>query len=480
MADREFEEFRQYFEQLPQHIKAPSDCYITTEGEARESRVPVEEPIIIREEAYLCYSEDKKVSRERHETFFDIKPNKESAKTASKEGTLIHGKARSTSPKISATSSVTFPKCMPEVLAGYGLDDIFSVGEFGLFYSLVPETRMTKSQRREFYTGNTNSDRRLTVLLATNMSGTEKLPILVVGRSSVSSRSFRGVHTLSASYRKDKSARMTAAIFEEWVRQHDEVFYRSHRNVVMIVEKNPAHPPLSDLKAIILVFLPQSSTEKIKPLEEGIIRQLKIYYKWGLLEKMSDCIRDRKNFTIPLPDALYRLRLSWVAVSSDIITKAFSSCGFSSLSYAKPASECIINSPPLEELKENGLDMEDFNACVSADDNLATMSSLVSSDIESPDGSEDASVHMFPEGGGASECTDASDISETEPMSQYVPDAFQMRAAFWTIQSYLQACPHAENMLAHLADIQAVVQHKCRTSRDTCNNNKTSVKFPEC
>ena len=27
MADSEFEEFRQYFDQLPQHIKAPAKCY---------------------------------------------------------------------------------------------------------------------------------------------------------------------------------------------------------------------------------------------------------------------------------------------------------------------------------------------------------------------------------------------------------------------------------------------------------------------
>lgn len=27
MADSEFEEFRQYFDQLPQHIRAPAKCY---------------------------------------------------------------------------------------------------------------------------------------------------------------------------------------------------------------------------------------------------------------------------------------------------------------------------------------------------------------------------------------------------------------------------------------------------------------------
>ncbi|KAK8727107.1 hypothetical protein OTU49_017480, partial [Cherax quadricarinatus] len=44
MADREFEEFRQYFEQLPQHIKAPSDCYMLAHDISLESPCVEEAP----------------------------------------------------------------------------------------------------------------------------------------------------------------------------------------------------------------------------------------------------------------------------------------------------------------------------------------------------------------------------------------------------------------------------------------------------
>ncbi|XP_045107220.1 JNK-interacting protein 1-like [Portunus trituberculatus] len=44
MADREFEEFRQYFEQLPQHIKAPSNCYTLAHDITLESPSPEDAP----------------------------------------------------------------------------------------------------------------------------------------------------------------------------------------------------------------------------------------------------------------------------------------------------------------------------------------------------------------------------------------------------------------------------------------------------
>ncbi|XP_076064742.1 JNK-interacting protein Aplip1 isoform X5 [Oratosquilla oratoria] len=44
MADREFEEFRQYFEQLPQHIKAPSKCYMLAHDIALDSPSPEDAP----------------------------------------------------------------------------------------------------------------------------------------------------------------------------------------------------------------------------------------------------------------------------------------------------------------------------------------------------------------------------------------------------------------------------------------------------
>ncbi|XP_050720910.1 JNK-interacting protein 1-like isoform X2 [Eriocheir sinensis] len=44
MADREFEEFRQFFEQLPQHIKAPSNCYTLAHDITLESPSPEDAP----------------------------------------------------------------------------------------------------------------------------------------------------------------------------------------------------------------------------------------------------------------------------------------------------------------------------------------------------------------------------------------------------------------------------------------------------
>ncbi|XP_042227861.1 tigger transposable element-derived protein 4-like [Homarus americanus] len=467
MADREFEEFRQYFEQLPQHIKAPSNCYTSsveetkitkeeakiTYGEEKiaieEVSVATEEPQVISEqakatsfEAALASVEPQIIREKAKVTYLEIGVSCEEPQVVGEEAKVTYLEAQAADEKIKAAShdNNTLPSVSTspsDVLAHYDPDNIFYAGEFGIYYLLVPESRMA-TKRRQFY-GVLKSRKRLTVLLGANMSGTEKLPLLVIGKSATS-RCFRGVQTLPGSYVRDREAKLTPGVFENWLRELDEVFYQSKRSVVMVVNNTPAHPHLTDLKAITLTFLPLKSSNQ--PLEQGIIRQLKIHYKLGLLEKMSDCIRAKKNFTVSLLDALYRLRFSWAAVTPTTIINAFRSCELISFNYREPEWESLINSFIQEIITQNGLDIKDFNICVCADDDLETTDSSEADTTEKSVGKDSESDEV-----------DDGD-SESEPTLPHSPGGVDMRAAFETIQTYLQMCPEADEMLDHLVDIQ--------------------------
>ena len=67
------------------------------------------------------------------------------------------------------------------LLRQFSADDVFNLDETGLFWQLLPNK--TLSFRRELCTGGKKSKQRITLLVGKNMSGTEKFPLLAIGKS---------------------------------------------------------------------------------------------------------------------------------------------------------------------------------------------------------------------------------------------------------------------------------------------------------
>ena len=67
------------------------------------------------------------------------------------------------------------------LLRQFSADDVFNLDETGLFWRLLPNKTM--SFRGERCTGGKKSKHRITLLIGANMSGTEKFPLLAVGKS---------------------------------------------------------------------------------------------------------------------------------------------------------------------------------------------------------------------------------------------------------------------------------------------------------
>lgn len=177
--------------------------------------------------------------------------------------------------------------------------------------------------------GGKHSKVRLTGLAAANAEG-EKLPMFVIGKS-VKPRCFKGVINLPCRYRAQKKSWMDSGLFEEWVREQDRKFEREGRKVALIVDNCPAHPNISNLKVINLVFLPPNTTSKTQPMDQGVIRATKAYYRQGVVKKVLDAIENRK----PLPnlsvlDAMSLLTEAWDRVSEETVRNCFRKAGIGS------------------------------------------------------------------------------------------------------------------------------------------------------
>lgn len=88
-------------------------------------------------------------------------------------------------------------KNLPALLHDYSPDDVFNADEAGLFYKCLPDKTFT-FKGQSCHGGKLSKD-RVTVLVSANMSGTEKLPLLLIGKSK-SPRCFNGIRTLPVYY----------------------------------------------------------------------------------------------------------------------------------------------------------------------------------------------------------------------------------------------------------------------------------------
>lgn len=116
------------------------------------------------------------------------------------------------------------------------------------------------------------SKERITVLVAANMSGTEKRKLLVIGKSK-NPRCFKNIKQLPVTYKANKSAWMTSQIFEEEVRKWDAEL--KSRKILLLVDNCPAHPIISNLRNIELAFFPANTTSILQPMDQSVIKSLK-------------------------------------------------------------------------------------------------------------------------------------------------------------------------------------------------------------
>ncbi|UYV75218.1 TIGD4 [Cordylochernes scorpioides] len=176
----------------------------------------------------------------------------------------LHGEAGS----VDANSVATWKGgIIPSLLAKYSPQDIFNADETGLFYKLLPNQTMTI--RGEKCEGGKKSKERITVLVCCNMDGSEKLPLLYIGKYR-RPRCFHGMN-IPSNYHFNKKAWKTGAIFTDWLKKLDQIFKRRERKILLILDNCPAHQIPEGLQNIKIRFLPALTTSALQPCDMGCV-----------------------------------------------------------------------------------------------------------------------------------------------------------------------------------------------------------------
>ncbi|XP_057324247.1 tigger transposable element-derived protein 4-like [Microplitis mediator] len=134
----------------------------------------------------------------------------------------------------------------------YEPKDIFNADETGLFFKCLPDKTLIFKNEKCY--GGKHSKERLTILLATNMTGSEKLKPLVIGKSK-KPRCFSGCKSLPLDYEANTIAWMTSEIFKEWLLKIDKKMIKDKRNILLFIDNCTAHNLIPPLKAIIYGIL---------------------------------------------------------------------------------------------------------------------------------------------------------------------------------------------------------------------------------
>jgi hypothetical protein len=231
---------------------------------------------------------------------------------------------------------------LPNLLKNYRECDVFNADETGLFFKCLPDKTLTF--KYEKCHGGKHSKERVTLLLATNMDGSEKIKLLLIGKSK-NPRCFRGTKWLPVDYESNSKAWMTGALFEKWLLKLDRKFEAENRKVLMLIYNCPAHPQdvQRKLKFIELKFFPPNETFKLQPLGQGIIKNIKCYYPRRILMKTISGFE--KNQQIPkltLMDCVNEIS------KVETIMNCFKKAGFGEVSLWDEEDEL-----PLVFLKDN-------------------------------------------------------------------------------------------------------------------------------
>ena len=173
---------------------------------------------------------------------------------------------------------------LPTMLSKYELKQTYNADEFSLFYRAQPEKSLHLQDER--CVGGKHSKLRLTRLAAGN-AAREKLPMFVIGKSK-SPRCFKNIKHLPCRYRGQNKSWMDSILFEEWVREIDRRFTAEGKKNALVVDNCLVHPSIDNLVSVDLIFLPPNTTSKLQPMDQGVIRSLKAYYKSFSVRKLIE------------------------------------------------------------------------------------------------------------------------------------------------------------------------------------------------
>ena len=206
---------------------------------------------------------------------------------------------------------------------------------------------------------------RLTVALCTNLTGTVKVPLLVIGKSKrprTFPKNFEEIGNFQ--WEANASAWMTSKIFTRWLKKFGRFVSKKFNDepVCLILDNANSHHVLATQKNVSVRFLPPNATRTIQPMDAGVIAALKNKYRMRMTALYADFIDAGKTWgdfvrSYSVRAAVENLLESWNDVSATTISNCAAHVGMALTKENRPVSDAEETSEDEseEELEEEEL-----------------------------------------------------------------------------------------------------------------------------
>ncbi|XP_064419100.1 jerky protein homolog [Latimeria chalumnae] len=213
-------------------------------------------------------------------------------------------------------------------------DQIYNADETGLLWRCLPTSTLAGAGEASASGFKQNKD-RLTVLPCANAKGTHRVKLLVIGKFQ-RPRAFKGVRHLSVEYKAQTSAWMDREIFIYWfhhmfvpaVKEHfRKIGKPENSKAILLLDNCRAHPKEQELVSgnIFTIFLPANVTSLIQPMDQGVIQNMKCFYRKDFLRKLINHEGTIQDFQSQynIKDVIFNIACAWKLVKSETLRRAW-------------------------------------------------------------------------------------------------------------------------------------------------------------
>ncbi|XP_066146779.1 tigger transposable element-derived protein 6-like [Euwallacea fornicatus] len=222
-----------------------------------------------------------------------------------------------------------FLQKLPSLLLGYRPQDIYNADESGLYFRALPDkTLALKSEKCVVW-----------------LEKKKSYWISVIGKAA-RPRTLKNcpIKDLPATWKSNSKAWMTREIMKEWLLDMDRRMRIQNRKILLFLDNAGSHPRDLNLENIKICFLPPNCTSVCQPLDQGIIKNVKFFYRDLILKHILTKVDGALSASelaksINILEALYFVHRAWNNVSQATIKNCFAKAGFKKNESSLSASE---------------------------------------------------------------------------------------------------------------------------------------------
>lgn len=244
-----------------------------------------------------------------------------------KRNNVSYRKPRNKDDPASEPAATPDPNPLRSAIKDFKKKDVWTAHEFGLCYRMPPEKSSAMTKRP----GHKSEYARLTFLACTNGDGSEKFPLMAVGKVPKPS-SFKGKTGAEHGfdYVHNKKAWVTSGLFFDWLDRFDSFIGSTtpNRKVALLVDNCNAHgtkETLPKLCHVEVIYFPLTAVSNKQAMKSGIVASLKARYKvWQYLRAIDELDAGEQNiYAIDQLTAMNKVKDMWTSLPTGLINECW-------------------------------------------------------------------------------------------------------------------------------------------------------------